>query len=169
MVAPEWAEVTCPLCHGTFKHAGLRIHIARKHPNFGDFRGSPTRPKRVKHVNVALTPEDVTSLRILKHKLHLKHAAPRNREKLNKRLYPRDVSGVYAIQGPAGVYVGESRDCWYRGTLDLAVRLGLECGVVREVSVRTHHERANTLIRQAAEKEVVALFSRRGMFVVSNI
>ena len=71
------------------------------------------------------------------------------------------ICGVYAILGPEGVYVGESTDCWNRGTLDLAVRLGLECGIVRELSNSTQGERFRV------ETEVARLFRARGFPIVS--
>src|SRR5260221_8646008 len=75
---------------------------------------------------------------------------------------PAQISGVYAILGPNGVYVGESSDCWGRNTLGLAVLLGLECGIIREMP---HQAR---LARTRAEREVAQLFQRRGLPVVSS-
>ncbi len=71
------------------------------------------------------------------------------------------VSGVYAIAGPEGVYVGEAADCWHRSTLALAVRLGLDCGVVREMPGSTARE------RQRAETAVAYHFLTSGLMVVS--
>lgn len=72
------------------------------------------------------------------------------------------ISGVYAILGPNGVYVGESAHCWKRGTFALAVQLGLECGIVRETPGLSRLER----IRQ--EAEVAQLFTARGLPIVSQ-
>jgi predicted transcriptional regulator len=72
------------------------------------------------------------------------------------------VSGVYAILGPNGVYVGESRDCWKRGTLATAILLGLECGIIRETP------QVSRLARIRVEAEVAKLFQSRGMPVVSQ-
>lgn len=72
------------------------------------------------------------------------------------------ISGVYAILGPNGVYVGEAGDCWKRDTLALAVALGWECGIVRELpgSIR--------LERLRAEGLVTRMFLQRGFPVVSK-
>ncbi len=72
------------------------------------------------------------------------------------------VSGVYAILGPNGVYVGESGHCWSRGTLATAVKLGLPCGIVRELPGYTR------LARLPVEAEVAQLFIARGLPVVSK-
>lgn len=72
------------------------------------------------------------------------------------------VSGVYAILGPNGVYVGESTDCWGRNTLDLAVRLGLDCGIIRETPKLT------TFQRRLIESSISGLFRSRGMKIVSR-
>ena len=72
------------------------------------------------------------------------------------------VSGVYAVCGPNGVYVGESYDCWNRGTLELAAVLGLECGIVREMPGASRLE----LVR--AEAEVAKIFQKRGMVILSK-
>ena len=71
------------------------------------------------------------------------------------------VSGVYAILGPNGVYVGESCNCWTRGTLELATKLGWECGIVREMPG------AGRLLRIRAEADVAKMFRARGFVVVS--
>ena len=70
--------------------------------------------------------------------------------------------GVYAIQGPNGVYVGQSADCGARHTLRLAVKLGWPCGIVRELPGATGDQRL------AAEAQVARLFSCRGMRVISR-
>lgn len=76
----------------------------------------------------------------------------------------RRLAAVYAIHGPSGVYVGQSVDCWNRTNFQLAIILGLECGIVREL-----HGRANTPEgRLRAEADVAALFARRGFRVVSS-
>ena len=72
------------------------------------------------------------------------------------------VSGVYAILGPRGVYVGESADCWGRRSLGLAASLGLECGIVRETPA------ASRLERIRAEAAVAEIFHERGMTIVSE-
>lgn len=72
------------------------------------------------------------------------------------------VSGVYAIQGPNGVYVGESHDCWGRATLRTAALLGFECGIVRELPG------ADRLARIRAEAEVAKIFKTRGLTVLSR-
>lgn len=71
------------------------------------------------------------------------------------------VRGVYAINGPAGVYIGESFDCWNRGTLNMAVCLGLDCGIIRELPS------ANTWERIQAETEVAKMFASKGFTVIS--
>lgn len=76
----------------------------------------------------------------------------------------RLVCGVYAIQGPNdAVYVGQSQNCWARDTFKIAVLLGLPCGVVREFSASCGINR-----RQRIEREVAAVFRRRGLTVVST-
>lgn len=77
--------------------------------------------------------------------------------------YADVVEGVYAIAGLDGaVYVGESTDCWDRDTLKMAMRLGLDCGIVRELSNSTTKE------RRFQEALVAKLFRDRGLRVVSN-
>jgi hypothetical protein len=73
--------------------------------------------------------------------------------------YPK-VAGVYVINGPNGVYVGQSTDCWSRGTLHLAVLLGLDCGVIREEPIDWK--------RLKAERDVMQVFKLKGMNVVSQ-
>lgn len=72
------------------------------------------------------------------------------------------VSGVYAILGPNGVYVGESEDCWNRGTLTLAASLGWQCGIVRETP------EGERLLRIRVEAEVAGVFRKRGFPIVSQ-
>lgn len=75
----------------------------------------------------------------------------------------RPLSGVYAIQGPNGVYVGQSSDCWGRSTFQFAIALGLECGIVRELDPRKSLEG-----RLRVEAAVARLFARRGLTVISH-
>lgn len=72
------------------------------------------------------------------------------------------VSGVYAILGPHGVYVGQSANCWNRGTFSLAVGLGLPCGIMRELPG------ASNLDRQREEAVVAKIFVARGLHVCSH-
>ena len=72
------------------------------------------------------------------------------------------VRGVYVINGPAGVYVGESYDCWNRLTLDTAVRLGLDCGVIRELPS------ASTAQRVQVETEIANMFRSKGFTIISR-
>lgn len=80
----------------------------------------------------------------------------------------KPVPGVYAIHGPSGVYVGAAVDCWKRDSLLLAVKLGLECGIVREVSLAgaSYYKRHDRLRR--VETAVADMFRRRGFHVVSK-
>lgn len=71
-------------------------------------------------------------------------------------------AGVYAICHGNRVYVGETNDIERRGTIDLAQRLGLDWGVIRELN----GESATT--RRRHEKEVIALFIARGFEVVTQ-
>ncbi len=70
------------------------------------------------------------------------------------------VAGVYAILGPDGVYVGESTDCWNRSTLVFAVRLGLDCGIIREANCATKDGRLTN------EYEVQELYKSRGFPII---
>jgi hypothetical protein len=79
----------------------------------------------------------------------------------------RRIVGVYAILGPNGVYVGQSLDCLNRGSLQLAIKLGLQCGIVREVR-RAYPERAMRARLLRNESAVARLFARRGLSVVSR-
>jgi hypothetical protein len=78
----------------------------------------------------------------------------------------KPVPGVYAIHGPNGVYVGQSVDCWKRDSFLMAMKLGLECGIVREVSLRGASRQHLPL--QRAEVAVAEMFRRRGFRVVSE-
>lgn len=71
-------------------------------------------------------------------------------------------SGVYAIEGPFGVYVGQSWDCWSRGTLAIAVKLGWPCGIIRELPGSDDCE------RRRVEALIAQLFRDRGFAVVSK-
>ena len=83
----------------------------------------------------------------------LEYAEPELRECIN---------GVYAVHGNNCVYVGESVDCWNRSTLEFAVRLKLDCGIIRETPGASQSE------RQEVEAEVARLFIDRGFHVVSR-
>lgn len=80
----------------------------------------------------------------------------------HRERHHKKVSGIYAIEGPRGVYVGESADCWGRDTLRLAVMLGLECGIIREMPG------ADRLWRIRGERAVAQMFERRGFKVLSG-
>lgn len=86
----------------------------------------------------------------------MRHNFPRNYK--GTRKYPK-VAGVYVILGPRGVYVGQSVDCWRRQTLRLAALLGLDCGIIREVSRESQ--------RLKAERDIGQLFKDRGFPVLS--
>ena len=88
----------------------------------------------------------------------------RNAENRAKRIakFPI-VSGVYAICGPNGVYVGESADCWARSSLGLAASLGFDCGIIRELPGFSEE------LRRIVEKQIQDLFRRRGFNIVKGL
>lgn len=73
------------------------------------------------------------------------------------------ICGIYIINGPAGVYVGQSKDCYGRESLILATKLGLDWGIVRELPCSmSYQERVST------EMEVAQQWEDRGFVVVSR-
>jgi hypothetical protein len=70
------------------------------------------------------------------------------------------VCGIYVAQGPSGVYIGASVDCYGRN--EQLTRLGVAWGIVREMPGSTDKE------RRSAEGEVAEQWAARGWAVVSR-
>ena len=70
------------------------------------------------------------------------------------------ITGVYVVQGPAGVYVGEAVDCFARNRkINI---LGIPWGIVRELPGSTRRERI------AVERQVADAWEARGFVIVSR-
>jgi len=72
--------------------------------------------------------------------------------------------GVYVIQSPAGVYVGQSRDCWNRRTFRIAMTRGLPCGIIRELPLDIEQS-----ILDTAECAVADIFHSRGFHITARV
>jgi hypothetical protein len=70
------------------------------------------------------------------------------------------IAGVYAVNGPAGIYVGEADDCFRRN--NFVMKLGLDWGIVLEMPGSTKQE------RMVAEGETADAWAARGFAVVSR-
>lgn len=80
-----------------------------------------------------------------------------------KDLMQPNVAGVYAILGHDNkVYIGESAFCWWRNTLVMAAKLGLSCGIIRELPGSSMRD------RRRHERAVAELFASRGFTIVSE-
>jgi hypothetical protein len=73
---------------------------------------------------------------------------------------PPDVSGVYVVEGPAGIYVGESEDCYARNWE--FTRLGIPWRVVKLMPGASRKE------REKVERETAEAYRSRGLVVVSK-